>query len=167
MNWQSAKSILLDAEGHPCSVSCEDGTVYTNFETQHSIQLDSWSQLLEQKLLRIVLYKTPKELLKKSYTELYIQQLKHGDILAVSQLATKAFALKTLLEYWRVSPEEVVAFGDDVNDLGFITLAGTGIAVQNAEERVKQNADMVCESNDKDGPALWLNKYLLNPLMAK
>ena len=108
-----------------------------------------------------------RELLKKSYTELYIQQLKHGDILAVSQLATKAFALKTLLEYWRVSPEEVVAFGDDVNDLGFITLAGTGIAVQNAEERVKQNADMVCESNDKDGPALWLNKYLLNPLMAK
>ena len=56
-----------------------------------------------------------------------------------SEQAARLVAVhQTLLEYWRVSPEEVVAFGDDVNDLGFITLAGTGIAVQNAEERVKR-----------------------------
>ena len=170
MNWQSAKCLLSDAEGYPVSVSCGNDTVYTNFETQHSVRLESWEQLVKQDLLRIVLYKAPQKLLKRlaatSYSGLYIQPLEHGDILAVSQSATKEQALKTLLEYWKLAPEEVIGFGDDINDLGFLSLVGTGIAVQNAEEQVRQRADIVCGRNDEDGPALWLNEYVLKPLNA-
>lgn len=170
MNWQSAKRLLSDTEGYPASVSCENDTVYTNFETQHSVRLESWEQLVKQNLLRIVLYKAPQKLLKRlavtSYSGLYIQPLEHSDILAVSQSATKEQALKTLLEYWKLTSEEVIGFGDDINDLGFLALVGTGIAVQNAEEQVRQRADIVCGRNDEDGPALWLNEYVLKPLNA-
>lgn len=170
MNWQSAKRLLSDTEGYPASVSCENDTVYTNFETQHSVRLESWEQLVKQNLLRIVLYKAPQKLLKRlavtSYSGLYIQPLEHSDILAVSQSATKEQALKTLLEYWKLTSEEVIGFGDDINDLGFLSLVGTGIAVQNAEEQVRQRADIVCGRNDEDGPALWLNEYVLKPLNA-
>ena len=167
LDWQSAKRLLADIEGHPCSVSCEDGTTYTNYEAQHSIRLDSWAQLPEQSLLRIVLYQAPPPLQNRltsaSYPGLCLQQLEDGDIVAVSQLAAKERALKTLLEHWRISPEEVVSFGDDPTDLGFIQLAGTGIAVQNAGEQVKQRADIICGCNDEDGPAVWLNQYVLRP----
>ncbi len=170
ISWQTAKEFLSDTEGHPCSVSCEDGTVYTNFKTHHSIQLNCWSQLPRLRPLRIVLYRAPQKLLEKLTAApragLYMQQLAHGDILAVSNLAKKEQALKTLLEHWKLSPEEVVGFGDDANDLGFLTLAGTGIAVQNAEGQIREKADIVCGSNDQDGPAQWLNRHVLEPLGA-
>lgn len=35
MNRQVADAILSTAKEHPCSVSCKDGSVYTNFRTQH------------------------------------------------------------------------------------------------------------------------------------
>lgn len=171
LNRHSAKRLLFDTESHPCSVSCEDDTTYTNYMTQHSIQLDSWTQLPEQNLLRIVLYKASPILLERltaaSYPGLHIQQLENGDIVVVSQLATKEQALKILLEHWKISPKEVAAFGDDITDLGFIKLAGTGIAVQNAGEQIKQKADIICGCNDEDGPALWLNKHLLTSFDAE
>lgn len=168
MRWQSAKRLLSDIEGYPCSVSCGNGTVYTNFNAHHSIRLDSWSRLPRQKLLRIVLYQAPEDLLEKlfstSYAGLHIQQLGDGDILVVPPQAKKEHALKTLLEYWNLSPEETVGFGDDANDLGFLALAGIGIAVQNAEKQIKQKTDIVCGRNDEDGPAQWLNEHVLKPL---
>lgn len=171
LNRQSARRLLSDTGSHPCSVSCEDGVTYTNYQAQHSIQLDSWAQLPEQNLLRVVLYKASPALLARltaaSYPGLRVQQLKDGDIVIGSPMAAKEQALKTLLEYWKISPKEAAAFGDDITDLEFMRLAGTGIAVQNAEAQIKQSADAICGSNDGDGPALWLNKYLLTPFHAE
>jgi hydroxymethylpyrimidine pyrophosphatase-like HAD family hydrolase len=48
--------------------------------------------------------------------------------------------------------EDAVAFGDGDNDLEFIERSGTGIAMKNAKENVKNAADAVTEhSNDEDG----------------
>jgi Cof subfamily protein (haloacid dehalogenase superfamily) len=170
LNQQSARDFLHDIADYPCSVTCSD-TVYTNFKTHYSIQVDSWSQLEGQELLRILLYKPPQELLEQltatSYADLYIQHLEHNDIVAVSRLATKERALEILMEHWGIYSKETAAFGDDFNDIGFIALAGTGIAVQNAEEQVRLTADVLCASNNEDGPALWLNEYVLRPLNAE
>lgn len=155
MNWQSAKRLLSDTEGYPVSVSCENDTVYTNFETQHSVRLESWEQLVKQNLLRIVLYKAPQKLLKRlavtSYSGLYIQPLEHSDILAVSQSATKEQALKTLLEYWKLTSEEVISFGDDINDLGFLSLVGTGVTTYKSKR-------FSTFTNDLRRCATWLSE---------
>ena len=170
LSLQSSSILLHDIGDHPCSVTC-DGAVYTNFKTDYSIRADSWAQLTGQQLLRILLYSPPQELLERltaaSYTDLYIQHLEHGDIVAVSRLATKEHALETLMEHWGICSEETAAFGDDFNDMGFMALSGTGIAVQNAEEQVRLAANALCASNNEDGPALWLNEYVLQPLNAE
>lgn len=56
---------------------------------------------------------------------------------------------------------EIVAFGDDLNDIDMLTECGYGIAVDNAVQEVKKIADFICESNDNDGVAKYIEKYIL------
>lgn len=45
--------------------------------------------------------------------------------------ASKGFALKTIADYYKISPDEVIAIGDGGNDLSMIEFAGIGIAMEN------------------------------------
>lgn len=72
--------------------------------------------------------------------------------------ATKWLALEWLLGQWGVRPEEVVAIGDDVNDLPMLEAAGLSVAMGNAVPQVKEVADTVTASNDEHGAALALKK---------
>lgn len=73
----------------------------------------------------------------------------------------KASALKTLVEHMGIDLSDVVAFGDDVNDLGMLKLAGTAVAVSNAVDEVKAVADHITGSNDQDGVAKFLERTIL------
>lgn len=57
-----------------------------------------------------------------------------------------------------ISPEEIIAFGDSENDISMIKYAGLGIAVDNADENVKQAADQITDTNDNAGVAKALRK---------
>lgn len=74
---------------------------------------------------------------------------------------TKGSMLHMLLQKLGVKREELVAFGDNYNDLTMIGYAGFGVAMGNSEEDVKKIADYVCESNDDDGIAKTFAKYIL------
>lgn len=72
-------------------------------------------------------------------------------------LGDKAHALEKVLEYLNVSAKETTVFGDSLNDLGMFKVAGTAVAVGNALEVVKAEADIVLEeSNDEDAVAKYL-----------
>lgn len=72
----------------------------------------------------------------------------------------KAKALETLIDKLGITREEIVAFGDGYNDLTMIEYAGTGVAMANANDVVKSKADMITLSNDEDGVAVALNKFM-------
>ncbi|MCB0186488.1 MAG: HAD family phosphatase [Caldilineaceae bacterium] len=72
----------------------------------------------------------------------------------------KATALAHLVAGMEKTLEQVVAFGDDTNDVEMVTLAGLGIAVENAVAEVKAAADQVTATNDEDGVALALAQLL-------
>jgi len=65
--------------------------------------------------------------------------------------ATKWHALHWLLERWRMLPEQVVAVGDDVNDIPMLRAVGLSFAMGNASGEVKAAADAVTRSNDEHG----------------
>ena len=73
----------------------------------------------------------------------------------------KETALKMLVEHISIDLSDVVAFGDDINDLGMLKLAGTAVAVSNAIDEVKAVADHITESNDQDGVAKFLERTML------
>ena len=58
--------------------------------------------------------------------------------------------------------DKVAAFGDDLNDLEMLRVCGSGVAVANAVQNVKEAADYVTLSNDQDGVAVWLERNLIS-----
>ncbi len=75
--------------------------------------------------------------------------------------AVKWNAIKAVSDYYNISTDMVVAFGDDINDLEMIKNCGVGVAVENAIEKVKSVANYICDINDNDGVAKWLEERIL------
>jgi Cof subfamily protein (haloacid dehalogenase superfamily) len=57
--------------------------------------------------------------------------------------------------------EEVICVGDAGNDLAMIRYAGLGIAMDNAMEEIKSEADFITYSNEEDGVAYVIEKFML------
>lgn len=72
-------------------------------------------------------------------------------------------ALSFLLDRYGFTPDQVMAIGDQENDLSMITQAGLGIAMGNAPDHVKQQARWVTRSVDDDGLAHAIDTWILNP----
>ena len=74
----------------------------------------------------------------------------------------KARSLAVLLEELGMTREELMAAGDGFNDLSMVKFAGMGVAMANAQEVVKENADFITLSNDEDGVAHAVEKFILS-----
>lgn len=72
----------------------------------------------------------------------------------------KGAALNFLTKYLGVDLSEVLAFGDQENDLEMLKLSGKSIAMENAAPAVQKVADTLTKSNDESGVAYLLNDYL-------
>ncbi|GEQ50060.1 Cof-type HAD-IIB family hydrolase [Tetragenococcus koreensis] len=73
---------------------------------------------------------------------------------------TKAKAIAATLPRLNLKKEELMAFGDGQNDQAMIEYAGVGVAMDNATTDLKQIADEITLSNNEDGIAHTLEKYL-------
>ncbi|WDV47060.1 Cof-type HAD-IIB family hydrolase [Clostridiaceae bacterium M8S5] len=73
---------------------------------------------------------------------------------------SKGKALEELCKIMNIKREEVIAIGDNFNDVSMIEFAGTGVAMGNGEDGVKAIADIVTESNDNDGVAKILRELI-------
>lgn len=74
----------------------------------------------------------------------------------------KARCLAVLLEELGMTPDEMMACGDGFNDLSMIEYAGLGVAMANAQEVVKQAANYITLTNEEDGVAHAVEKFMLN-----
>lgn len=79
----------------------------------------------------------------------------------VPQGIDKAASIERLLQLVDMKKEEVIACGDGFNDLSMIKYAGLGVAMANAQDVVKESADYVTTSNDEDGVAKVVEKFIL------
>ena len=75
--------------------------------------------------------------------------------------ATKECAIKFISEYLDTPLSEMAAFGDDFSDIGMIKLCGTGVAMGNAIQEVKDAADFITGSNNDDGVAHFIREHIL------
>ncbi|MBU5455143.1 HAD family hydrolase [Caproiciproducens sp. MSJ-32] len=73
---------------------------------------------------------------------------------------SKGAAVKALAEHYGIKREEIMAIGDNENDMSMIEYAGLGVAMGNAIEPLKEIADYVTSSNVEDGVAKALDKFI-------
>lgn len=73
----------------------------------------------------------------------------------------KARAIELLLSHLGCSREELIACGDGFNDVHMVEYAGLGVAMANGCEPVRAAADFVTRSNEEDGVAYVVEKFML------
>lgn len=73
----------------------------------------------------------------------------------------KGSALLRLCELMHIDPQRVIAIGDSENDIPMMRAAGFAVAMGNAAEAVKANADWIAPTIDEDGAAVALRKWVL------
>lgn len=74
---------------------------------------------------------------------------------------SKGTALLALGKHLGISPDEIACAGDEENDLSMFGVAGHRFAMGNAIDAVKERATVILPSNDEDGIAEAVNKYVL------
>ncbi len=73
---------------------------------------------------------------------------------------SKGLAIERIAKHYGIKREEIIAFGDNCNDIEMIEYAGLGIAMENAHDNAKKCADFITRSNNDEGIAYALEKFL-------
>ncbi len=133
-------------------------------------QVVDLKEILREKVVRITLLGTKEELMllfKKierryaSQLEIYFFQNRYTGwywLMMQDKKATKAYAIKQLLDKYGFAQEGLTVFGDAKNDLHMFKLAPNSIAVGNAESQLKKYASKVIGDNIDDS----VTKYIKN-----
>lgn len=74
---------------------------------------------------------------------------------------SKGSSILEIADHYGIAKEDIIAFGDEMNDYPMIEIAGTGVAMENAIAEIKEIADHITLSNDEDGIAVYLEEYVL------
>ncbi|GAA0180120.1 Cof-type HAD-IIB family hydrolase [Clostridium sediminicola] len=74
---------------------------------------------------------------------------------------SKGKAVKIIADYYNIKKDEVIAIGDSENDLSMIEYAGLGIAMGNALDIIKRKSAYITETNDNEGVAKAIEKFIL------
>lgn len=84
-----------------------------------------------------------------------------NNVEVMSDKVSKGISLKYLCDILNIDRKNVIAIGDNENDLSMIEFAGLGVAMGNAEEIVRNQADIITDTNEDDGVAKIIEKYVL------
>lgn len=75
--------------------------------------------------------------------------------------ATKGNGILELAKCLGISPKQTMAFGDGENDISMIQMAHFGVAMGNASSFLQSQADYVTLTNEQDGVAAAIEKFVL------
>lgn len=85
----------------------------------------------------------------------------HGYVLNVLEetKVCKSTAMRKVLEHYQIDASESIAFGDGGNDMDMLAAAGLGIAMGNAHDALKQQADFITKKSSEGGIDFALRKF--------
>ncbi|HYF83930.1 MAG TPA: Cof-type HAD-IIB family hydrolase [Clostridia bacterium] len=90
-----------------------------------------------------------------------VTQSMKDNLEVMNQGVTKGNAVKMLAEMYGIKREEIIAIGDNENDISMIEYAGMGIAMGNAEESLKSVANHITGDYQEDGVAEAIKRFIL------
>jgi Cof subfamily protein (haloacid dehalogenase superfamily) len=167
----------VEAEGYPLNCYVDDelyvarhtaaSEAYASFQNLEVHAVGDLLEWLEEPPTKLVAVGDPVELdgLEKRLVQqfdgrLYISKSLPYFLELASPDVSKASGLAFLAEHLGFSQERTVAFGDGENDVPLLEWAGYGVAVENADERVLEAADLVCPPVTEEGVAQVIEAYL-------
>lgn len=102
----------------------------------------------------------------KSINNIEITSSWKDNLEIMSEGSNKGKAVEFLSNLLEIDREHIIAFGDNYNDLPMIEFAGTGVAMGNAEEKVKNVANYITDKNGDSGVAKAINNLVLEKVVS-
>ena len=106
--------------------------------------------------------KYEKELQEMYGEELSIYRSEPFFIEIMPKNVDKAASLDRMLCTVGMTKENAICCGDGFNDITMIKYAGVGVAMENAQEKVKEVADYITDSNDNEGIVRVIDEFIIN-----
>lgn len=128
---------------------------YQQLNIQYQVNLQTYQQA---DIHKVCLWTTPKqyqtiELLLRGELDLAQSVVgEHGPYYEIiSKGCRKSDAIRELTSYLKLQEEEVLAFGDGMNDADMLETCGIGVAMQTSDQRLFPYANSICEAPMEDG----------------
>lgn len=147
---------------------------YTKFERDHvgtEIKiLDFYKDIAQDDdIMKVLLLEEPSildekiKIIPKEYSDTYnmVKSLPMA-LEIMSKECHKGIGIKKLIDELGIKKEEVICIGDEFNDYEMIEFAGLGIAMGNANPKIKEIAQYVTLTNEESGVAHAIEKFVLN-----
>lgn len=95
------------------------------------------------------------------YGGLEVVSSRYNNFEVMNKGVSKGKAVEILASYYNLKREEIICIGDSENDLSMIKYAGLGVAMSNGDDIVKETAKYITDSNNEDGVAKVIEKFVL------
>jgi len=145
---------------HPIKNSINFLRDFIFIPSQNVINIDGAKRAMKQSPAKIVIYgddgelkEFKNELIKRYKNSIFLTSAIPRCVDVLNGEISKAKGLEVLAKLLGIKREEIIAVGDNFNDMEMLKFAGLGVAMGNAPDMVKQTADLVTDSNDQDGVA--------------
>ncbi len=153
-------------------LTCHDNP-YTYIESEITgmkIKMcEDFKASLPEKCVKVIMLQSPNHL--KEVEEMLKSQIKDKMTMSITKPyflefmnkeVDKSKSILRLCEKLNIDIKNVIAIGDSYNDISMVEVAGLGVAMENGVEEIKKIADYVTDTNENDGVAKVIEKYILN-----
>lgn len=144
-----------------------DGTLHESYALRMPVTPLNEQGFISKGLFKVVYLGDPDlldEFVQKMPTELREagQWIRSFDFLleCLPSQINKGYALRELAQYLKVKPADIMAIGDERNDLDMLEYAGVKVAMGNAHPELKAIANEITDTNNQSGVAQIIHKYL-------
>lgn len=127
--------------------------------------------IFEKPIMKVLWHDHPERITELiPWGEKYIKDTGRNMVCATSQdflleythkNATKAMGIKHLCDHYGIDHSLTIAIGDGLNDKSMIEYAALGVAMKNAHPDVIRASDFVAPSNEEDGVAYIIDRFML------
>ncbi|MEH7011048.1 Cof-type HAD-IIB family hydrolase [Neobacillus niacini] len=152
-----------------CNLSAEKNARFWAYNVESLIRSDAWgSDMFQKEWLKFGISSTNPTILQemketiKGWGTLEVTQSHPTNLEITVKGITKESAISEVCGLLSIEMEEVMAIGDSMNDYYLISAVGLGVAMGNAIDEIIRVADTSTDTNEQDGVAKAINRYLLH-----
>lgn len=171
LNWAKQENIHINLYNNDILYSekdCYEVKRYcNNLHTEY--QIKPFNEIKKNKINKLLAidYQNPERIsryekeLQNIFPDLYIVKSTPYFLEFSNPEASKKYAVEFLQKYWGLKKEEILTIGDQNNDIALLQAGGVKIAMGNATEELKKEADDITDSVFNDGFVKAMEKYCL------
>lgn len=151
-----------------CELAGENGARFWGYNAEDLIHSKNWKlDHLQKDWLKFGINSQNPIILKEMWETIHgwgtleVTQTTRTNMEITVKGVTKESGIREVCRFLSIEMEEVMAIGDSLNDYYLISSAGLGVAMGNAFDEIKKIAKVTTDTNENDGVAKAINRYIL------